>query len=60
MLGDRVYYLCAVGEKATAPFRIQLRGRSGHASDPHAADNALLKAGPVLDGARPGWSRPDR
>jgi acetylornithine deacetylase/succinyl-diaminopimelate desuccinylase-like protein len=49
VLGDRVLYLCAVGEKATAPFRIRLRGRTGHASDPHAADNALLRAGPVLD-----------
>ena len=47
--GNDVFYLCAVGEKATAPFRIRLRGRSGHASDPHAADNALLKAGPVLE-----------
>ena len=49
VFGGCVYYLCAVGEKATAPFRIRLRGRSGHASDPHAADNALLKAAPVLD-----------
>jgi acetylornithine deacetylase/succinyl-diaminopimelate desuccinylase-like protein len=49
VFGDHVYYLCAVGEKATAPFRIRLHGRSGHASDPHAADNALLKAGPVLE-----------
>ena len=49
VLGDRVYYLCSVAEKATAPFRIRLRGRSGHASDPHTADNALLKAGPVLE-----------
>jgi acetylornithine deacetylase/succinyl-diaminopimelate desuccinylase-like protein len=49
VLGGRVYYLCAVAEKATAPFRLRLHGRSGHASDPHAADNALLKAGPVLD-----------
>ena len=48
VLGGRVFYLCAVGEKATAPFRLRLRGRSGHASDPYAADNALLKAGPVL------------
>ena len=44
-----MYYLCAVGEKATAPFRLRLRGRSGHASDPHAADNALLRAAPVLE-----------
>ena len=49
VLGERVYYLCAVGEKATAPFRIRLQGRSGHASDPYSADNALLKAGPVLE-----------
>ena len=49
VFGGRTYYLCAVAEKATAPFKLRLRGRSGHASDPHAADNALLKAGPVLD-----------
>ena len=49
VFGGRVFYLCAVGEKATAPFKLHLRGRSGHASDPHAADNALLKAGPVLE-----------
>jgi acetylornithine deacetylase/succinyl-diaminopimelate desuccinylase-like protein len=49
VLGGRVYYLCAVAEKATAPVRLRLHGRSGHASDPHAADNALLKAGPLLD-----------
>ena len=49
IFGGRTYYLCAVAEKATAPFKLRLRGRSGHASDPHAADNALLKAGPVLD-----------
>ena len=33
----------------TAPFKLRLHGRSGHASDPHAADNALLKAGPLLE-----------
>ncbi|HET9286121.1 MAG TPA: M20/M25/M40 family metallo-hydrolase [Gaiella sp.] len=49
VLGGRVYYLCAVGEKATAPFKLHLRGRSGHASDPYSADNALLKAAPVLE-----------
>jgi acetylornithine deacetylase/succinyl-diaminopimelate desuccinylase-like protein len=48
VLGDRVFYLCAVGEKATAPFKLRLHGRSGHASDPYSADNALLKAAPVL------------
>jgi acetylornithine deacetylase/succinyl-diaminopimelate desuccinylase-like protein len=49
VFAERVYYLCAVGEKATAPFKLRLHGRSGHASDPHAADNALLKAAPVLE-----------
>ena len=49
VFGGSVYYLCAVGEKATAPFRLRLHGRSGHASDPYAADNALLKAAPVLE-----------
>ena len=49
VFAGRTYYLCAVAEKATAPFKVRLHGRSGHASDPHAADNALLKAGPVLD-----------
>ena len=49
VLGGRVYYLCAVGEKMTAPFKLRIRGRSGHASDPHAADNALLRAAPLLE-----------
>jgi acetylornithine deacetylase/succinyl-diaminopimelate desuccinylase-like protein len=49
VLGGRVLYLCAVGEKATAPFRLRLHGRAGHASDPHSADNALLRAAPVLE-----------
>jgi len=48
-LGGRALYLCAVGEKATAPFRLRLHGRAGHASDPHSADNALLHAAPVLE-----------
>jgi len=49
VLGGRPLYLCTVAEKMTAPFRIRVHGRSGHASDPYAADNALLKVGPVLD-----------
>ncbi len=53
--GDRVeiggtpLYLCATAEKASSPFLIRLRGRSGHASVPGLADNALLKAGVVLE-----------
>ncbi len=49
VLGGKVFYLCAVAEKATAPFLVRLHGRAGHASDPHSADNALLRAGPVLE-----------
>lgn len=49
VFGGRVLYLCAVGEKATAPFRVRLHGRAGHASDPHSADNALLRAAPVVE-----------
>jgi acetylornithine deacetylase/succinyl-diaminopimelate desuccinylase-like protein len=49
VLGGRVYYLCSVAEKMTAPFTIRLRGRSGHAADPFVADNALIKVGPVLE-----------
>lgn len=48
-LGGRSYYLCTVAEKMTAPFIVRLRGKSGHASDPYAADNALLKLPPVLE-----------
>jgi acetylornithine deacetylase/succinyl-diaminopimelate desuccinylase-like protein len=49
VLGGRPYYLCTVAEKMTAPFIVRLRGKSGHASDPYAADNALLKLPPVLE-----------
>jgi acetylornithine deacetylase/succinyl-diaminopimelate desuccinylase-like protein len=43
-LGGRVFYLCATAEKMSAPFTLRVRGRSGHASQPGIADNALLKA----------------
>ena len=48
VFGDDVYYLCAVGEKMSAPFRVHVRGRSGHASVPAIADNALVKAAPII------------
>jgi acetylornithine deacetylase/succinyl-diaminopimelate desuccinylase-like protein len=44
VLGGRVFYLCSVAEKASAPFLLRVRGRSGHASVPGIADNALVKA----------------
>src|SRR5918996_6275661 len=43
-LGGRPYYLVATAEKMSAPFVVRTRGRSGHASIPSIADNALLKA----------------
>jgi acetylornithine deacetylase/succinyl-diaminopimelate desuccinylase-like protein len=49
--GDRVeledgrpIYAATVAEKMTAPFRLLVRGRSGHASMPRIADNALVNA----------------
>lgn len=48
-LGGRPYYLVSVAEKASAPFVIRTRGRSGHASMPGIADNALLKATALID-----------
>ena len=49
--GDRVeledgrpVYAATVAEKMTAPFVLRVRGRSGHASMPRIADNALVNA----------------
>jgi acetylornithine deacetylase/succinyl-diaminopimelate desuccinylase-like protein len=48
--GDRVQvdgttvYLCSTAEKMSSPFLLRVRGRSGHASMPGIADNALVKA----------------
>jgi acetylornithine deacetylase/succinyl-diaminopimelate desuccinylase-like protein len=48
-LGGRTFYICATAEKLTAPFRLRVRGRSGHASMPAIADNALVKAAPLVE-----------
>lgn len=48
-LGGRVFYLCSVGEKRTSAFRVRVHGRSGHASVPSIADNALLKSARYLE-----------
>jgi acetylornithine deacetylase/succinyl-diaminopimelate desuccinylase-like protein len=48
--GDRVLvdgrpvYLCSTAEKMSAPFKLRVHGRSGHASMPGIADNALVRA----------------
>jgi acetylornithine deacetylase/succinyl-diaminopimelate desuccinylase-like protein len=48
-LGGRPYYFASSAEKMSAPFVVRTRGRSGHASIPGIADNALLKAAPLLE-----------
>jgi acetylornithine deacetylase/succinyl-diaminopimelate desuccinylase-like protein len=48
-LGGRAFYLCAAAEKMSAPFRLRVRGRSGHASIPGIADNALIKAARLIE-----------
>ena len=48
-LGDDVYYLCASAEKKSSPFMIRALGRSGHASMPGIADNALVKAAKLIE-----------
>src|SRR3954453_20317664 len=55
-LGGRILYLCATAEKMSSPFRLRVRGRSGHASMPSIADNALVKAAALVE--RLGGYRP--
>jgi acetylornithine deacetylase/succinyl-diaminopimelate desuccinylase-like protein len=47
-IGGRVLYLCASAEKRSSPFVLDVHGRSGHASMPGIADNALLKASRLI------------
>jgi acetylornithine deacetylase/succinyl-diaminopimelate desuccinylase-like protein len=47
-LGGKPFYMCSVAEKMSAPFRLRVRGRSGHASMPGIADNALVKAASLI------------
>ncbi len=56
-LAGRVVYLCSTAEKMSAPFRLTVRGRSGHASMPAIADNALVKAARLIE--RLGSFRPE-
>ena len=48
-LGGRVFYLCSTAEKMSSPFVLRVHGRSGHASLPGIADNALVKAAPLIE-----------
>ncbi len=47
-VGGRVLYLCASAEKRSSPFVLDVHGRSGHASMPGIADNALVKASRLI------------
>jgi acetylornithine deacetylase/succinyl-diaminopimelate desuccinylase-like protein len=49
VLDGRPVYLAATAEKLSAPFTVRVYGRSGHASMPGIADNALVKAARYLD-----------
>jgi acetylornithine deacetylase/succinyl-diaminopimelate desuccinylase-like protein len=48
-LFGRPFYLCSAAEKMSSPFRLFVRGRAGHASVPGIADNALVKAAPLIE-----------
>jgi acetylornithine deacetylase/succinyl-diaminopimelate desuccinylase-like protein len=49
LLDGRPVYLCATAEKMSAPFTVRVHGRSGHASMPGIADNALVKAARYIE-----------
>jgi acetylornithine deacetylase/succinyl-diaminopimelate desuccinylase-like protein len=49
LLGGSPVYVCGVSEKASAPFVVRVYGRSGHASMPGIADNALVKSARYLE-----------
>ncbi len=49
VLDGHAFYVCSTAEKMSAPFRITVHGRSGHASRPGMADNALVKAAPIVE-----------
>ncbi len=49
VVGGQVFYLCASAEKMSSPFVLRVHGRSGHASLPSIADNALVKAAGLIE-----------
>ena len=49
VVGGKPLYLCAVAEKMSSPFVLRVHGRSGHASMPGIADNALVKAAALIE-----------
>jgi acetylornithine deacetylase/succinyl-diaminopimelate desuccinylase-like protein len=49
LFGDRPFYLASTAEKMSSPFVLRVHGRSGHASMPAIADNALVKAARLIE-----------
>jgi acetylornithine deacetylase/succinyl-diaminopimelate desuccinylase-like protein len=49
VLDGRPTYFAATAEKMSAPFTVRVHGRSGHASMPGIADNALVKSAHYLE-----------
>jgi len=47
-VGGRPAYLCGTAEKMSSPFLLRVHGRSGHASMPGIADNALVRAARLI------------
>jgi acetylornithine deacetylase/succinyl-diaminopimelate desuccinylase-like protein len=48
-LRGKVLYLCSSAEKRSSPVVLRVHGRSGHGSMPGIADNALVKAAPLIE-----------
>ena len=48
VIGGRPFYLASTAEKMSSPFMLRVHGRSGHASMPGIADNALVKASRLI------------
>lgn len=49
VVDGQAVYLCTTAEKMSAPFRLLVHGRSGHASMPGIADNALVRAAGLIE-----------
>ena len=49
LIGGRTAYLCGTAEKMSSPFLLRVHGRSGHASMPGLADNALVRAARLIE-----------